>query len=127
MLTFEAVRDNPDRFPDDYIIELNRDEWQRLKSKYSSSIKGGKVKLPKSFTEKGLYIQTYGKEEKVMPGSVRKSSKGSGLAPKGSRSFASAKQALEVDGTRKRALTPLLKRALPPLLSGNWPRPWQKW
>lgn len=52
----EAVKNNPDKFPAEYIIELTRDEWDSLKSKFSTSIKGGKVKLPSAFTEKGLYM-----------------------------------------------------------------------
>ena len=50
----EAVKNNPDKFPDEYLFDLTEDEWGLLKSKFSSSIKGGKVKLPKAFTEKGL-------------------------------------------------------------------------
>lgn len=49
----EAVKNNPDKFPSGYIIELKNDEWEVLKSKFSTSMKGGKVKLPKAFTEKG--------------------------------------------------------------------------
>lgn len=52
----EAVKNNPDKFPDGYIMELNKNEWDSLKSKFSTSIKGGKVKLPTAFTEKGLYM-----------------------------------------------------------------------
>jgi hypothetical protein len=52
----EAVSNNPEKFPDGYIIELTIDEWNTLKSKFSTSIKGGKIKLPKAFTEKGLYM-----------------------------------------------------------------------
>ena len=52
----EAVRNNPDKFPENYIIELNKGEWEALKSKFSTSKKGGKVKLPKAFNEKGLYM-----------------------------------------------------------------------
>jgi len=52
----EAVSNNPDKFPDGYIIELDKAEWGALKSKFSTSIKGGKVKLPSAFTEKGLYM-----------------------------------------------------------------------
>lgn len=47
----EAVKNNPDKFPYGYIIELGKNEWDSLKSKYSTSIKGGKVKLPSAFTE----------------------------------------------------------------------------
>lgn len=52
----EAVKNNPDKFPDGYIMELDKNEWDSLKSKFSISIKGGKVKLPGVFTEKGLYM-----------------------------------------------------------------------
>ena len=52
----EAVKNNPDKFPDEYSIELSKDEWDSLKSKFSTSKKGGKVKSPKAFTERGLYM-----------------------------------------------------------------------
>ncbi len=52
----EAVKNNPEKFPSDYIIELSEDDWSVLKSKFSTSTKGGKTKLPKAFTEKGLYM-----------------------------------------------------------------------
>jgi hypothetical protein len=52
----EAVKNNPDKFPSGYIIKLDKTEWDGLKSKFSTSIKGGKVKLPTAFPEKGLYM-----------------------------------------------------------------------
>jgi len=52
----EAVKNNPDKFPSGYLIELEKAEWDRLKSKFSTSIKGGKVKMPTAFPEKGLYM-----------------------------------------------------------------------
>ncbi len=52
----EAVKNNPDKFPAGYLIELTKDEWAALKSKFSTSKKGGKIKLPTAFTEKGLYM-----------------------------------------------------------------------
>jgi len=52
----EAVKNNPDKFPEGYIIRLEDSEWNRLKSKFSTSKKGGKVKLPNVFSEKGLYM-----------------------------------------------------------------------
>lgn len=48
----EAVKNNPEKFPHGYILELDKNEWDALKSKFSTSIKGGKVKLPSAFTEK---------------------------------------------------------------------------
>jgi hypothetical protein len=52
----EAVRNNPAKFPDDYILHLTPDEWDALKSKFSTSTRGGKVKRPSAFPEKGLYM-----------------------------------------------------------------------
>src|SRR4030067_1184269 len=52
----EAVKNNPNKFPDGYIVELTKNEWDSLKSKFSTSNKGGKDKLPSAFTEKGLYM-----------------------------------------------------------------------
>jgi hypothetical protein len=52
----EAVKNNPDKFPNGYVLALDRNEWDLLKSKFSTSNKGGKIKLPSAFTEKGLYM-----------------------------------------------------------------------
>lgn len=52
----EAVKNNPDKFPEGYLIGLTKKEWESLKTKFSTSIKGGKNKLPSAFTEKGLYM-----------------------------------------------------------------------
>jgi len=52
----EAVKNNLSKFPEGYIITLNSEEWADLKSKFSISSWGGKNKLPKAFTEKGLYM-----------------------------------------------------------------------
>lgn len=53
----EAVRNNQGKFPHGYLIELTSDEWVPVKSKISTSPRGGgKVKLPTAFTERGLYM-----------------------------------------------------------------------
>ena len=52
----ESVKNNPEKFPEGYIFELTASEWSDLKSKFSTSNRGGKVKLPNAFTEKGLYM-----------------------------------------------------------------------
>src|SRR5579863_30502 len=53
----EAVRNNPDKFPAGYLIELTGTEWEVVKSKFSTSpLGGGKVKLPTAFAERGLYM-----------------------------------------------------------------------
>jgi len=48
----EAVSNNPDKFPAGYIISLDKDEWQILKSKFSTSSWGGKNKLPNAFRKR---------------------------------------------------------------------------
>ena len=57
----EAVSNNPDKFPDGYIVELTSDEWNSLRSKISTlnepKGRGQHTKyIPKAFTEKGLYM-----------------------------------------------------------------------
>jgi hypothetical protein len=54
----EAVSNNPEKFPDGYVVALDAGEWSNLKSKISTSKSGsgGKNKLPNVFTEKGLYM-----------------------------------------------------------------------
>jgi hypothetical protein len=52
----EAVRNNPDKFPEGYLLLLSIDDWRNLKSKISTSSWGGKNKIPTAFSEKGLYM-----------------------------------------------------------------------
>jgi hypothetical protein len=52
----EAVKNNPDKFPVGYIISLQQEDWEILKSKISTSSWGGVRKLPNAFSEKGLYM-----------------------------------------------------------------------
>ncbi|MDR1739799.1 MAG: ORF6N domain-containing protein [Bacteroidales bacterium] len=52
----QAVKNNPEKFPDGYILSLDGEEWKNLKSKFLTSSWGGKNKLPKAFTERGLYM-----------------------------------------------------------------------
>ena len=52
----QAVKNNPNKFPQGYIIQLDKEEWSNLKSKILISSWGGKNKFPKAFTEKGLYM-----------------------------------------------------------------------
>ncbi len=56
----EAVKNNPERFPDGYVFEISKNELDSLKSKFSTLKNKGRgqhVKyLPKAFTEKGLYM-----------------------------------------------------------------------
>lgn len=53
----EAVRNNPDKFPEDYMFVLSSDELAVLRSNFSSTKLSSKSRtLPKVFTEKGLYM-----------------------------------------------------------------------
>ena len=53
----QAVRNNANKFPDDYMFELSMSELQDLLSKISSTKVSVKSrKLTKVFTEKGLYM-----------------------------------------------------------------------
>lgn len=53
----EAVRNNPDKFPEDYMFVLSSDESDVLRSKFSTTKLSAKSRtLPKAFTEKGLYM-----------------------------------------------------------------------
>ena len=52
-----AVRNNPDKFPIDYMFQLSREETQDLRTKFSSTNFSSKSRvLPNAFTEKGLYM-----------------------------------------------------------------------
>jgi len=52
----QAIRNNPSKFPEGYVVQLDQAEWSNLKSKFLTSSWGGKNKLPNVFTEKGLYM-----------------------------------------------------------------------
>ncbi len=53
----EAVKNNPDKFPTDYMFPLTIDELSDLRSKNSTTKISSKSRvLPKVFTEKGLYM-----------------------------------------------------------------------
>ena len=52
----QAVKNNPDKFPEGYIITLEREEWSNLKSKILTSSWGGKNKIPNVISEKGCYM-----------------------------------------------------------------------
>ncbi len=53
----EAVKNNPDKFPENYLINLSKNDWENLKSKFSTSNQhGGKRRVSTAFTEQGLYM-----------------------------------------------------------------------
>ena len=63
----EAVRNNPDKFPTDYMFELTKSELRDLRSKISTTKVSSKSRsATKVFTEKGLYmLATILKSEKA--------------------------------------------------------------
>ena len=52
----EAVKNNPDKFPHDYMFEISESEFVDLRSKFSTTKFAKTRALPKAFTEKGLYM-----------------------------------------------------------------------
>ncbi|WP_405322803.1 ORF6N domain-containing protein [Fibrobacter sp.] len=53
----EAVRNNPEKFPETYMFQLDATETEILRSKFSTANVSSKSRvLPKVFTEKGLYM-----------------------------------------------------------------------
>ena len=52
----EAVKNNPDKFPDDFYFEVTDNELENLRSKFSTSSWGGTRYNPKLFTEQGVYM-----------------------------------------------------------------------
>jgi hypothetical protein len=52
----QAVKNNPEKFPDGYIFELTQSEWDYLRSKILTAKFAKTRVVPKAFTEKGLYM-----------------------------------------------------------------------
>ena len=66
----QAVRNNPGKFPDGYILDVTAEEYKSLRSKFLTLKNTGrgqhKKYPPKAFTEKGLYmLATILKSEKA--------------------------------------------------------------
>ena len=52
----QAVRNNPEKFPEGYIFQLENQEFVDLRSKFLTTKYQMTRQLPKAFTEKGLYM-----------------------------------------------------------------------
>ena len=52
----EQVKNNIEKFDDDFMFRLTADEFKNLMSKNSTSSWGGRRKLPYAFTEQGIYM-----------------------------------------------------------------------
>ena len=52
----KSVKNNPEKFPKGYIIELSKQEFESLRWNFSTTKLSKTRVLPKTFTEKGLYM-----------------------------------------------------------------------
>lgn len=52
----EAVKNNPDKFPDGYILTLNKEEKMKVIEIFDNPKLKFSPAMPKAFTEKGLYM-----------------------------------------------------------------------
>lgn len=52
----EQVKNNSEKFDDDFMFQLTKSEFENLISKKSTSSWGGRRKIPYAFTEQGIYM-----------------------------------------------------------------------
>jgi DNA polymerase II small subunit/DNA polymerase delta subunit B len=52
----EAVKNNPDKFPKGFVLELNKEEKQEVIENFDNPKIKFSPTIPKAFTEKGLYM-----------------------------------------------------------------------
>ena len=52
----QAVRNNPDKFPEGYVFEVDKEELAYLRSKFLVTNLNKSRVMPKAFTEKALYM-----------------------------------------------------------------------
>ncbi len=52
----EAISNNPEKFPKGYVLKLDNQEFNKLRSKFSTAKFQKTRQAPKAFTEKGLYM-----------------------------------------------------------------------
>lgn len=50
----QAVKRNANRFPEDFMFQLTKSEWENLRSQFVTSSWGGMRHLPNAFTEHGI-------------------------------------------------------------------------
>ena len=52
----QQVKRNIERFPEDFMFQLTKEEFENLKSQFVTSSWGGIRKMPYAFTEQGIYM-----------------------------------------------------------------------
>lgn len=52
----EQIKNNIERFDEDFRFQLSEDEFRNLRSNFSTSSWGGLRYVPYAFTEQGIYI-----------------------------------------------------------------------
>ena len=52
----QQVKNNIEKFDNDFMFELTKEEFENLMSKNLTSSWGGRRKMPKAFTEQGIYM-----------------------------------------------------------------------
>lgn len=52
----EAVKRNINRFPNDFMFELTKNEYESLRTQFATSKRGGSRYLPFAFTEHGILM-----------------------------------------------------------------------
>ena len=63
----KAVKNNPQKFPNEYLFELTKEEFEVLRGNFSPTKFAKTRTLPKAFTEKGLYmVSTILKSKKAL-------------------------------------------------------------
>jgi phage regulator Rha-like protein len=68
----EQVKRNIERFPENFMFQLSKSEFERLKSQNATSSWGGRRKLPYAFTEHGiLMLANVLKSERAIKVSIR--------------------------------------------------------
>lgn len=50
----ESVRRNIDRFPDDFMFKISEEEYENLRTQFTTSNRGCTRYMPFAFTEQGL-------------------------------------------------------------------------
>ena len=52
----QAINRNMERFPEDFMFQLDQQEWSNLKSQIVTSSWGGRRKVPRAFSEYGVLM-----------------------------------------------------------------------